>query len=211
MQILKKILIGFSALIVILVAVAFVLPRTYTVERALVVNAPPSAVYPLVAAPKNWARWGVWNKRDPNMTMTYSGPDVGKGAKWAWQSKSEGDGSMHFVESETNQRLAYELVLPEMNMLSRGVITFEEEAVGATPASNVTRVARVTGATRVTWRADGDLGNNPIARYFGLFMDRMVGGDFAASLASLKPMAEAAHAAASATTSTPTGTDNAKP
>jgi hypothetical protein len=32
---------------------------------------------------------------------------------------------------------------------------------------------------KVTWTNDGDLGASPIGRWFGLFMDRMMGPDFA--------------------------------
>jgi hypothetical protein len=37
---------------------------------------------------------------------------------------------------------------------------------------------------------EGDLGRNPINRYFGLFMGRMLGGDFEKGLSNLKSKAE---------------------
>ena len=45
-------------------------------------------------------------------------------------------------------------------------------------------------ATKVTWSNFGDLGGNPLVRYFGLVMDKMVGADFEAGLAGLKALAE---------------------
>ncbi len=44
--------------------------------------------------------------------------------------------------------------------------------------------------TRVTWTNEGDMGANPVNRYFGLMMDRMVGPDFEAGLKNLKALAE---------------------
>ncbi len=44
--------------------------------------------------------------------------------------------------------------------------------------------------TRVTWTNEGDMGGNPVNRYFGLMMDRLVGPDFEAGLANLKGLAE---------------------
>lgn len=174
-SILKKLAIGLALLIVVLVVIAFLLPRTYRVERSLVINAPQIPIYQLVAAPTNWQKWGVWNKRDPNMTMTYSGPAAEKGAKWSWKSKSEGDGDMEFTDADSPRRLVYQLIFPDMNMVSQGefILTAQNDQV-----------------TKVTWTSEGDLGNNPISRYFGLFMDKMVGGDFETSLAALKTVSE---------------------
>ena len=46
--------------------------------------------------------------------------------------------------------------------------------------------------TRVTWTNEGDMGTNPVNRYFGLMMDSMVGPDFEAGLKNLKALAERA-------------------
>ena len=45
--------------------------------------------------------------------------------------------------------------------------------------------------TKVTWSNEGDLGANPINRYFGLMMDRMMGPDFEEGLNNLKRAVEA--------------------
>ena len=42
----------------------------------------------------------------------------------------------------------------------------------------------------MTWSNDGDLGNNPLMRWMGLAMDKMVGADFDAGLANLKALAK---------------------
>jgi effector-binding domain-containing protein len=42
----------------------------------------------------------------------------------------------------------------------------------------------------VSWIDEGDLGYNPIARYMGLFMGKMMGPDFEKGLAKLKTIAE---------------------
>ena len=44
---------------------------------------------------------------------------------------------------------------------------------------------------KVTWSNEGDLGGNPVNRYFGLMMDKMIGPDFEEGLAKLKEIAEA--------------------
>ena len=53
------------------------------------------------------------------------------------------------------------------------------------------RVSAPDGSgTRVTWTNEGDMGANPVNRYFGLMMDSMVGPDFEAGLKNLKALAE---------------------
>jgi len=39
---------------------------------------------------------------------------------------------------------------------------------------------------------EGDLGHSPVNRWFGLFMDKLVGPDFDAGLANLKRLSESA-------------------
>jgi hypothetical protein len=47
------------------------------------------------------------------------------------------------------------------------------------------------GGTAVAMTMAGDLGHSPVKRWFGLFMDKLVGPDFDAGLANLKRISEA--------------------
>ncbi|MEO6024084.1 MAG: SRPBCC family protein, partial [Burkholderiales bacterium] len=51
-------------------------------------------------------------------------------------------------------------------------------------------LAPAGSGTKISWSNEGDLGNNPINRYFGLMMHSWVGKDFEAGLANLKTLAE---------------------
>jgi uncharacterized protein YndB with AHSA1/START domain len=164
--------IGTLALAI--VGVGLFLPSSFHVERSIVVNAPPGKVYDLVSDPRTWAKWSVWNQRDPAMDITYSGPPFGQGAKWSWASKSEGSGSMEFVKVEPNRRIDYTLAFPEFGMKSAGEWNFEAQGAG----------------TRASWSLRGDVGPNPLKHYLAWSMDRMVGPDFEAGLANLKALAE---------------------
>jgi uncharacterized protein YndB with AHSA1/START domain len=174
MKIIQWTLAVIGALVLLLVAGGFFIPSAYKVERSVLVNAPPKKIYDLVVEPKKWAEWSAWNRRDPNMKVTYKGPPFGMGAKWDWVSKTEGTGSMEFTRVEPDRAVEYSLSFPEYKMTSTGAITLE-------PAGN---------ATKVTWTNAGDVGKNPLKRYLTLTMDRMVGPDFEAGLANLKAIAE---------------------
>ena len=171
---LKWTVIALVALVALLFAGGYALSPKFSVARSTTIAAPAEKVYALIADPREWKRWTVWNQRDPAMQVSYSGPPSGTGAAWAWQSKSEGDGKMTFTAAEANRRLAYDLYFPDFGTTSAGAL--ELAAAGA--------------GTQVTWRMNGDMGSNPLFRWLALFGDRMVGPDFEAGLANLKALAE---------------------
>jgi uncharacterized protein YndB with AHSA1/START domain len=167
-------LVVIGALLLVAVGVGVVLPSTYEVRRAVHVQAPPDKVYDLVVDTRRWKDWTVWNRRDPAMRIVYSGPPFGMGAKWSWESRTEGRGSMEFTRVEPNRRVDYKLGFPDFNLVSNGSIAME-------PAS---------GGTQVTWVHGGDTGSNPLKHYLAVAMDRMMGPDFEQGLANLKALAE---------------------
>jgi uncharacterized protein YndB with AHSA1/START domain len=151
-----------------------VLSPAFYVERRVTIDAPADKVYALVADPRSWNAWSVWNQRDPAMDITYSGPPSGAGAAWAWKSKTQGDGKMTFTAADPGRRVAYDLYFPDFGTTSKGDLTF-------TPQGS---------ATQVRWTMNGDMGSNPLFRWIALFADGMVGKDFEAGLAGLKAVAE---------------------
>lgn len=169
----------WTAVILVLVSIGLVgggmmLSPAFTVTRSLLVNAPPEKVYAFVADPRGWAQWSAWNRRDPAMAITYSGPASGVGAAWSWQSKSEGDGRMTFTSVEPGRRVAFDLELAGVDARSKGELHFTREG----------------NATRVTWTMNGDMGSNPLYHWFAAFADRVMGPDFEGGLANLKDVAE---------------------
>ncbi len=182
MSTIKKLMFGLLAVLIVLILVGFVLPRQFKVERTVAINATALTIYPLIAAPANWQQWSVWARRDQSMLMTYSGVGLGKGAKWAWISKQEGNGEMEIIDDVPMRKVVYRLKLADSPMVSNGALTL-------TDAGDAT--------TKVVWSTDGELGWNPIHRYVGLLMDDRVGKDFDVSLSQLKALAEKSAAVAS--------------
>jgi len=174
MKAVKWALVVIVALVVVLFAGALLLSPKFRVSTHTTVQAPPDKIFALVADPRRWKEWSVWNRRDPAMQITYSGPPSGTGAAWAWKSTSEGDGKMTFTAAEPGRRVAYDLYFPDFGTTSKGDLTFAADGAG----------------TRVTWTMDGDMGSNLLFRWFALFADGMVRKDFDAGLANLKALAE---------------------
>jgi hypothetical protein len=179
MRIIKWLLGIVAALAVVVLGGGMFLPSQAMVERSVVIHAPPEALHALVVAPKAWGRWAVWNQRDPAMQITFSGPESGVGASWAWKSKTEGDGVMTLVRADEVSASApsaidFKLYFPDMDATSLGSIIF-------TPNGKL---------TTVRWTTQMNLGANPLMHWMSLFADKLVGPDFEAGLANMKALAE---------------------
>lgn len=175
-RVLRWLGIAIIGIVAIAVVVAFVLPRHAVVTRSIEIAVPSSAVFPLISDLRRFNEWSPWADIDPDTAYTFTGPIDGVGQTLNWESKDErvGSGAMSIVAIEPDSRVDM-------------AIDFGGE--GTALASLVLEPAG--SGTMVTWRLDSDLGFNPIARYFGMMMDGMVGPDYEKGLARLKAAAEA--------------------
>jgi uncharacterized protein YndB with AHSA1/START domain len=177
MKILKWLGIGLGIVVLLFFAVGFCLPRKFHVERGLFIDAPPESVYAVITKLREWPTWTAWTQeRYPDMRIQFSGPEEGVGAKQSWEGKSSGRGSIEIVKASPEEGIAYKFSF-DGNRSTGGIGFF----------------SGVDAGTLVTWYADGDLGMNPIARYFGTQMDRFMGPDFEKGLINLKKKVEAAN------------------
>jgi effector-binding domain-containing protein len=175
MKTFKKILIAIAAVILVLVVVAFFLPREIHVERSGSVNAPAKVVFNQVNNLRTWDKWAVWNQMDPDMKIEYENSGIGKNAAYTWESENPnlGKGKMTITESVPYDSIATEMDFMEEGT-SAGYFLFDEN----------------NGVTEVTWGFDTNVGNNPVARWMGLMFDSMLGSDFEKSLENLKVVSE---------------------
>src|SRR5262245_8313243 len=177
MRILKWIGIGVIAVVVLFVLVGVCLPRRFSVSRSIVIEAPAESVYRVVAKLREWPTWTAWTvERYPDMKVAFSGPEEGVGARQSWEGKASGKGSAEITKASPEEGIAYDFAFD-----------------GSPSTGGISFFPSFDGATLVTWHAEGDLGINPIARYFGLLMDRFMGPDFEVGLTNLKKKVEAAN------------------
>lgn len=179
MKLLKLLAVGFGVLVAVLVLIGFLLPQTYHVERSLIIRAKPEQIHAQVDNLKQWPEWTAWTvARFPDMKIRFEGPESGEGAIYYWEGKQTGAGKLKLTASDPAKGVRYDLDFENGKYLSKGGLAYEATADG----------------TRVTWSNDGDLGGNPINRWFGLMMDRMMGPDFATGLKNLQSRLETAKA-----------------
>lgn len=176
MKILKKVLLALGVLLLLLVTVSQFLPASYHAERSVVIAAKAETIHPWINNVKKWPEWSAWTTaKDPSLVYNYDGPDEGAGATSKWESKKMGQGQMKIVESDPAKLVKIDLSFEHGKYLSTGTLTY----------------AAVEGGTKVTWSMDGAVSRNPLDRFFGLLMNKMVGPDFEEGLANLKKKAEA--------------------
>ncbi len=176
MKLIKR-LLGLTVLLAIaFILIAFILPRTVTVERDIAINAAPEVIFPYVNNPKKTETWSPWLSHDPNTKLTYTGPEAGVGSKMEWDSDNPnvGKGTAEIVESIENKEV-------------KTALDFGPQGT----ADAWFRLSPEGTSTKVTWGFTADAGMNPIARWMGLMLDKWVGADYAKGLSNLKTLVEA--------------------
>ena len=177
----KKILIGVVVVIVIFVIVVATRPADFRVERSATIAAPATALFEQVNDHHKFNAWNPFLKADPNVKITYSGPDSGVGAVCGWDgNKDIGAGSATITESKPG-----ELVRERMDwirpMAGVAFVDFTFKPDG--------------DKTVVTWAMYGK--NNFMGKLVSLFMDcdKICGPQFEQGLAELGKTATATAAA----------------
>jgi len=152
-------------------------PSEMKVSRSATMAAPPDEVFAQVNNFHNWQQWSPWAKLDPDASTTFSGPESGEGAKFAWDGNDQvGAGNMTIVASKPAEQIDIKLEFTKpMEGTSDTLFTF-------TPAGD---------QTNVTWTTSSQ--NNFFGKLACLFIDidQKLGAEFDKGLGSIKALVEA--------------------
>jgi len=183
---LKRIVLGVVGVLglglVVIGGLAATKPATFQVERSATLAARPDAIYPNIEDFHRWAAWSPWEKLDPQMRKSYTGPERGTGAGYAWSGNSDvGQGRMSITDARPNEQ-----------------VTIRLEFIEPFAATNETvyTLKPVAAGTEVTWSMNGP--NSFAGKVMSVFvdMDKMIGNDFEEGLANLKRVSETEAASA---------------
>lgn len=166
-------LVGFLALVVSLRS------SDYRVARSRRIAAPAAQLFAMANNHHRFVEWSPFQRLDPNLKMSFSGPEEGPGASCSWDGNREvGAGTVTIVDSRP-----FELVRQRMDSLRpmKGVATVEYTFK---PDGD---------ATVVTWTMYGK--NGFVGKLFGLFVDcdKLCGAEFEKGLANLAALTEKQH------------------
>jgi len=163
--------IGVSAVLIY----AIFKSKSFALSRSTVIAAPPERVFALINDLQGFNRWNPFAKQDPGLSIRYESITSGKGAAYSWVGRKAGAGRMEITDSVPAQRVTMRLDFSKP-MEAHNTVNFTLEPQGPN--------------TRVTWAMNGPATyvHNLMTTFVS--MDKMVGGQFEAGLASVKALAE---------------------
>jgi hypothetical protein len=150
-------------------------PDTFRVQRTTAINAPVDKLVGILTDLRRGAEWSPYEKKDPAMKKTFSGPASGPGAKLEWDGNSDvGAGSLT-VKDVTPSKVTLDLTMTRP-MNANNVVEYTFAPQGNT--------------TNMTWAMHGPM--PLISKVICVFMnfDTMIGGDMERGLKDLKALAE---------------------
>lgn len=174
------------------VVTASLQPDEFRYTRSATMAATPEQVFGYINNQRKWQEWSPWARMDPNMKVTYDGPEEGTGSVASW----DGNRDVGKGISTLTQNRRPEFVQFRLEFL---------EPMKATHTSEFTLTDNGNGQTTVSWSMYGR--NNFVGKAVNLIFDceKMVGEMFEQGLANLKQIVEALPAPAPAPKAAPAG------
>jgi len=164
-------------LIVIIAILAMIAPKTYHVERKILVKKPVQEVFNYVKFLKKHDDWSPWSKKDPDMKKEFTGSDGEVGFVSAWEGNRDvGTGEQEIKRIVDNQRLETELRFLKPFKSTSDAFINVKEAEG--------------DSTEVTWGFSGKNKFPVSIMMMFMNMDKTVGKDFEEGLSNMKSQLE---------------------
>jgi hypothetical protein len=165
----RILIIVIGAIIVLFLAVGLFLPSKAHVERSITINTPVDSVFLMVADFKHYLKWNPLSLYESGAENTISGNPAEVGHCWAWVGDTIGTG-----------KLTIEDIIPGKMIHSSLVFT----APDSYKSEEIWKFEPTSTGIKVTWSNESDL-SYPIGRFFGLFLDSMMGSEFEKGLSQL--------------------------
>ena len=121
-------------------------------------------------------RWNPYERKDPKIKGSHSGPATGVGSRYAWESDEVGVGSLEITGQQPGQAVQMRLDF---------IKPFEAHNL-----AEFRLVPQADGSTEVIWAMHGP--SPYLSKLMGVIfnMDKMIGTDFEVGLQNLKALAE---------------------
>ena len=172
----RNIVIAIVVVIAGILVFAATRPDSFSVQRTTTIHAPADKVFAMINDFHRWGEWSPWEKLDPEMKRTFTGPNAGPGTIYEWIGNSKvGAGRMEILKAVPASKVDIKLdfIKPfEGHNVAEFTLTPQGEN------------------TQVDWVMHGPAPF--VSKLMGVFvsMDSMIGKDFEAGLANMKGAAE---------------------
>lgn len=166
------ILLGLIALLLIASAL---MPKTYNVEKSIVIKKTAADVMSRIGDLNCYRDWNPWAKMEPTATATITGNPMSPGHKYHWEGKKIGIGELRLVSADSKHiHFDLEFFKPWKSKAKDNWL-FESWGDG--------------GECKVTWQNSGEL-PWPVARLMGPLINKNLNHQFTQGLDNLKKMCE---------------------
>jgi hypothetical protein len=126
-------------------------PKTYHINRSVVINKPIDTVFHFMQDLHNWDKWSLWNKEtDTTLKLFYGKRSDSLGGRQYFEGDILGEGRFLIDRYKYNQLLGYNLYMNKGQISANGTFLFD---------------AINSNQTTLQWVDSGNVGNNPIFRY----------------------------------------------
>jgi hypothetical protein len=163
-----------AGLIIALLVGAAWMPRTFNIEKTIIIKKPVRDVMARVGNLNDYSLWNPWQKTDPSSSKTITGTPHTHGHKYAWQGKKIGVGSLT-LKSLDDKHIHFDLeFIKPWKSKAKDNWLFEPWG---------------DGETKITWQNSGSL-PWPIARLMGPMLNKSLNQQFENGLQNLKKLCE---------------------
>jgi len=170
-MIILYILVG---LILTLLLVAALMPKTFNVEKTIVIKKPVATVMGRVGNLNYYSQWNPWQQADPTAKNKITGTETTAGHQYASEGKKIGVGSLTLISMD-EKHIHFDLeFLKPWKSKAKDNWLFEQWG---------------DAETKVTWQNSGQL-PWPIARLMGPMINKNLNLQFDKGLSNLKTMCE---------------------
>lgn len=162
-------------LFAVLLIAASLLPKSYNVEKNIIIKRPADYVMQRISDLNYYSQWNPWQQSDPSAKSTITGTVGQSGHKYAWEGKKVGVGSLTLLSMDA-KHIHFDLqFIKPMNSKASDNWLFESWGDGS--------------ETKVTWQNSGEL-PFPIGRLMGPMISGQLNKQFVQGLESLKKLCE---------------------
>jgi hypothetical protein len=175
MKVLKYVGIALAIFVVLVLAIAVFVPKTFQYEKTVAIKAPIDSVWKNVSSLAALDKWSPWNFYDANMKKESSGVDGTVGAIQSWESKVVGSGSQTIatVQKPTLFETKLDFYKPQESH-GKAYIKLMTDGAG----------------TSVTWGMTGSMPYPFNVMILFMDMEKNMGKDWDRGLSKLKALSE---------------------
>ena len=162
-------------LIALLLLISAMLPKSFNVEKSMIINKNVSDVMNNVGDLSHYKQWNPWQQMDPSAKSTITGTPKTPGHRYEWEGKKVGVGSLT-LRAIDNKHIHFDLeFLKPFKAKGKDNWLFEHWGTG--------------NETKVTWQNSGGL-PWPIASLMGPKIVKDLNVQFVTGLNNLKKLCE---------------------